>query len=259
MRICTVVNAHGNTDVLLDTIDSITTYVGRDALVLCDGSTWESWGRDVALPVPKVQGFRHGWPRAPYRNVALGLMTLHQQHPDSDWYCYTEYDVLFASSSFKKDLKGWCVGSNYREIPTELTLVEKIARMPLADGRYLLGCCVFYNGEFIRKLVSMDFFERFLYYTNEFTKDFFPGFDEYDLSEFLYPTLAHTLGGEITGLSAWTDYPGLWRGNFKKYPLRFRPDLDPSEVFPEASILHPVKDYDNPIRQELRGRRKRHG
>lgn len=258
MKICSLINAHGHTEIVSDTIEAVRKYVGEDVLVLIDGANWDSWGLHADLPVPKLQGFRHGWFRSPYRNMALGMKTLVDSYK-ADWYCYLEYDVLFTSSDFKKDLDGWCVGTNYRDVDGNLKLIENMIGVEFVEYKYLLGCCVFFSAEFVNKLLSFEFFEKFLYYTNDFHKDFFPGFDDYDLSEVLYPTLAHNLGGQVKGLSSWEDSPGLWRGNFKRYPIRFRPELDPSEVYSEASILHPVKGIDHPIRMQQRSKRKRHG
>jgi hypothetical protein len=68
----------------------------------------------------------------------------------------------------------------------------------------------------------------------------------YDLSEHMYPSLAHALGGKIRGMSN-RHAMGLYDGYFRKYPMRWRPDLTMDENFPEASIMHPVKQFDNPI------------
>ena len=99
----------------------------------------------------------------------------------------------------------------------------------------------------------------------------------FDLSEELIPTLAYYLGGKIGSLSFWGDgstHPhnsvagvnGMpttsqttmhnstqnslgWYGNYRKYPVRWRPDLNKNENFIESAIMHPLKTYDHPIRQ----------
>jgi hypothetical protein len=104
----------------------------------------------------------------------------------------------------------------------------------------------------------------------------------FDLSEELIPTLAYYLGGKIGSLSFWGDgctHPHNvvaganampttsqqsesgrgnslgWYGNYRKYPVRWRPDLNGDENFIEAAIMHPLKTYDHPIRQYHRQRR----
>jgi len=103
----------------------------------------------------------------------------------------------------------------------------------------------------------------------------------FDISEELIPTLAYYLGGKIGSLSFWGDgcthphnavagvnempttsqqseLPGNslgWYGNYRKYPVRWKPDLNVNENFIEASIMHPLKTYDHPIRQYHRQRR----
>ena len=105
----------------------------------------------------------------------------------------------------------------------------------------------------------------------------------FDLSEELIPTLAYYLGGKIGSLSFWGDgstHPHKaivganrmpttsqtamddsthnslgWYGNYRKYPVRWRPDLNSNENFIESAIMHPLKTYDHPIRQYHRHRR----
>lgn len=266
MKIAVAMNAHDNAELVFDTVESIKHSLTDDILVVVDGFSWDSWGRKAAFGAAKLKGFNHGFIKGPYRNMTLGLMKTAEIWPDADWYLYTEYDVLYAGNEIKAELENadkegiWCLGFNERQENYKFPLLEAMLKTKFECSRYLLGCCVFHNGKFIRHLKEINFFERFLHLTNDFPRDFFPGFDEqkgYDFGEHLYPTLAHHYGGKVKGLSSWQDRPGIWRGNFRQYPVRFQPPLDDTENFTEALVMHPVKDYHHPIRQQRRVIRKR--
>jgi len=258
MEIAVVLNAHGNTELVLDTLASVRKWVTDKVFVIADGASWQTWGQNVDLGVPKVEGFRHGAPCSPYRNYTLGLMVASQTWPDVDWYCYMEYDVLFASDSFKEELaiakqqNVWCLGNDMRKDRYNLPLLNYIVGNKIKEYYYLLGCCVFHNSDFIKKLREKNFFERFLFFTNEFRNGYFPGYSErrgYDFGEHLYPTLACHLGGLIGGFASWDRRTLTWGGNYPKFPMRWEPELHPeSENFEAAAILHPLKDPNNPIR-----------
>ena len=256
MKIAVTLNAHGNTELVLDTILSIKKHVTEDILVIVDGAKWESWGKITELPVHKICGFYHNYPKSPYRNITFGLMNTAKLFPDADWYCYTEYDTLFAADSFKEDLElgknenVWLIGNDLRFGNMHFPLIERMLRTSFKNSRYLLGCCLFYNSEFIRLLENMNFFERFLWLTNDFSHGFFPGYEEqggYDLVEHLYPTLADHFGGKVKGMAYWED--NVWHGN-QRYAMRWKPELKPEEMSLSsgAAIFHPIKTLDHPIR-----------
>ncbi len=272
MKIATLLNIHDDSDVVLDTIESIKTYMTNDILVITDGAA--SWkekptrkGANILVPketlvVPtsQLEGFYHGCSKSPFRNMTLGLKVLRETW-DADWYCYMEYDCLVASDEFKEDLAKakdniWVLGNDYRQANYDLPLVEKAIKMKIKETHILLGCCVFFSRRYIQKLYKRDFFNRFLMLTNCF-QDTVPGLDEqgaYDLGEILYPTLAVCLGGKVQQLAACNDHVG-WTGNAERYPMRFRPEI--VAEFPDASIIHPSKSYDHPIRAYYREKRKR--
>lgn len=271
MKVATIINSHGDTDCVLDTIDSVLKFVGPEAILIVDGGNWDNWGKNLVAPIYKLEGFYHGCNRAPYRNVALGIKQAWSMWGNKvDWFCYIEYDCLFGSSEFKNylkvaDEKGiWCLGNDYRMGKFNFPLIEQMLRCKLGVSSYLLGCCVFYKNVFVEKLVESNFFEKFLYMTNEFSGGFFPHYEQqggYDLSEHLYPTLAGKFGGKIGELACWDESSMSWRGEFKKFPLRYRPDLcqingENIDLFKEASICHPVKDFSNPIREYYRKKRQ---
>jgi len=262
MKIATILNTHENSDVFHDTLDSICTWMSNDVLVLVDGVNWQQFAAED-LPVYKLEGLRHGCNKAPYRNVALGLKEASNLWPEADWYCYMEYDCLVGSSAIKNDLKLaekegiWCLGNDYRISNIKFQLLECMLKTKFRESHYLLGCCVFFKNTFIQKLLEINFFERFLYLTNEFSQGFFPQYESqggYDISEHLYPTLAVHYGGKIGQLANWSETHQKWTGQFEKYPLRFRPDLE--EDYQNACLMHPLKTYDNPIREYYRKRRQ---
>jgi hypothetical protein len=262
MEIATLLNAHGDTNLIIDTLASIFAHVGRNVLVLVDGVAWDDL-RDVELPARKVCGFKHGVPKAPYRNVALGLSLLVETWPDADWYCYTEYDVLFTSPRFRYNLKMaderdvWMLGNCGRVDEVALSFVEAMVGEEFNSVYYMLGCCQFFSKNFMGKLLEIDFFDRFLSVTNGFSGGHFPGYSGYDISEHLYPTLCRHFGGNVGVFATWDDVRRKWHGAYRHFPMRWKPELDPvDENYQEASIIHPLKTYDHPLREYHRNRRK---
>jgi hypothetical protein len=258
MKIATVLNVHADPKTIIDTCQSIFAHVGQNVLLLVNGSAWETL-KDIDLPVCKVHGFNHNKPKSPYRNVALGLKMAQEQWPDADWFCYTEYDVLFASSRFRANLemaeekKVWMLGNGGRVDEVSLPLVEAMLGEKFRSVYYLLGCCQFFHKDFIAKLVEIDFFDRFLFLTNEFPDGFFPAYTGYDISEHLYPTLCRHFGGNVGVFATWDDQE-KWHGSYQYFPMRWKPELD--EIYEDASILHPVKEFSHPIRKRQRERRE---
>jgi hypothetical protein len=263
MKIAVVLNTHEASEVFFDTLDSIRAYMSEDVLVVVDGFSWPKF-KHVDMPAHKVEGFLHGHRKSPYRNVTLGLMKASQIWPDADWYCYLEYDCLVGSNAFLQDLKTcenldvWCVGNTHEIGNRKFPFLEKIVKGEIKENHQLLGCCVFYNKKFIKKLLEEDFFERFLYFTNPFSKGFFPLYeyenDTYDITEHIYPSLASHYGGKVGQFAGL--FGTIWKGNYPRYPMRFRPDFVEGENFFEASILHPIKTIDHPLRDFYRRKRK---
>jgi hypothetical protein len=263
MKIAVLLSAHQDTEIVLDTIESIKKYVSDDILLICDGARWSSWGEKAPLPVYKMSGFFHNYSRAPYRNITFGLYHVLKLFKEIDWVCYTEYDTVFASDAFKEDLEEaakegvWCLGNDVRSGDFKFPLLENMIKSKISGSRYLLGCCVFYHIDFLRKLEELNFFEKFLYLTNDFTKGFFPGYEEqwgYDLAEHLYPTLAHHYGGGVRGMACWSG--NRWTGS-ERFKMRWKPEIE--EDCLSASIFHPLKAYDNSIRLRLREQRRSKG
>lgn len=262
MELSFVVQVHSNPDIIIDTVGSIFEYATQNVLLLINGSAWDDL-KDIDLAVSKVKGFRHDVPKAPYRNVALGLQMAYQNWPESDWFCYTEYDALFASDRFKHNLKMaeekdvWMLGNCGRVDECQIPLVESMIGERFRSVYYLVGCCHFFHRKFMQKLDEIDFFERFLFLTNSFSEGYFPAYTGYDISEHVYPTLCRHFGGNVGVFATWDELKEEWHGAYEYFPMRWQPELDPAtELFPNASILHPLKTFDHPVRVFHRERRK---
>ena len=260
MDVAAILNVHANPELVFDTLDSIMHYMTRDVLVVIDGTSTEF--DFLALPVAKIRGFPHGLRKAPYRNVALGLKFLAETYPKASWYCYIEYDCLVASDHFRQSLEQadrkdvWMMGNDGRVETVDIPFVTSILGRTLTNHYYLLGCCQFMSNRFIGRLVEIDFFDKFLACTSDMPTGELLGYAGYDVSEHLYPSLARHFGGNI-GVFA-TFSPDRWHGNYQVYPMRFWPELNPAtENFPEASIMHPIKELDSPIRVHHREKRRR--
>jgi len=263
MDIAVVLNAHSCNPNIIDTLQSIFAYMTKKVVVVVDGASWEKF-KEFELPASKIEGFYHNASKSPYRNVALGLYTITEKWKDADWYCYMEYDALIASDRFMfnlqmaKESNIWMLGNDGRVDDKKMPLVESLIGEPIEGCYYLIGCCQFFSNTFMNRLRSINFFERFLNLTNSFSGGYFPNYDGYDISEHMYPTLARHLGGNVGVFANWKD--NEWHGAYKYFPVRWKPDLDfETEHFPEASIIHPLKSFDHPIRayhRELRNKKE---
>lgn len=259
MEIVAVVNVHKPDPVVHDSLEAISRYVTDKIVTVIDGASAENFD-DFSLPVARVNGFYHNYPKAPYRNVALGLMMAIDHFPQFDWLLYTEYDLLFASDRFKKNLEMaeksgvWMLGNDGRVDYQNMSFVEGILGETFRSQYYLLGCCLFFHKDFIRKLLEVDFFEKFLHATNGFDPGVIPFYEGYDISEHLYSTLARHWGGNIGVFATWD---GLqWHGASKYFPFRWQPELESDGPYQDASILHPLKSYDHPLREFFRKKRR---
>lgn len=257
MEIATVLQVHSDPDTVIDTVHSIFEYATNNVLLLINGSSWNEL-KDIDLNVSKVKGFRHDVPKSPYRNMALGL-SLACENWDSDWFCYTEYDAIFASDRFKHNLrmaeeKGvWMLGNCGHVDECQMPLVESLIGEKFRSVYYLLGCCLFFHRDFMSKLKEINFFDRFLFLTNSFSEGYFPAYTGYDISEHMYPTLCRHFGGNVGVFATWDEIKQEWHGAYEHFPMRWQPEL--TDTFPDASILHPLKTYNHPVRTFHRERR----
>ena len=257
MRIATILSAHENSPVYRDTLASVRRYFSDDLVVLVDGFGWNQF---VSEDVDKIEGFRHGKPSAPFRNVALGLIGAWERWGGkADWYCYMEYDCLVGSDETKIHLgmadqrDYWMLGNDLRIMGHSMPMLNRIEGSEI-KLHYLLGCCHFFSSEFMRLLSDKDIPRRILENTNFFTSDFFLEGDKgrrqkvYDPSEFIYPSLAVHHGGLIEQLACGRE-DGSWEGNYNHYPMRFRPDLSEKDPYRQACVMHPLKDAESPLRK----------
>lgn len=254
--IAVVLNAHENSPVFRDTLDSVLHHWTDRVLVVADAKGWPQF-ESSEVPAMTLEGFHHGKASAPFRNVCLGLMKAWEQWGcDADWYCYMEYDCLVGSADIKARLDAarksgvWILGNDHRMDARSIPFLERFEGAAL-ELHYLLGCCVFLGAEFMGKLHELGFFSRFLNHTNFYLDAPFlvapygKREEVYDISEFLYPTLCARYGGKISELACWCD--GFWRGDGERYPMRFRPDLNEG-LFNGACVMHPIKSVESPIR-----------
>lgn len=271
MKIGVILNTHQNSMVFKDTLESILTYLGDQVLVLVDGISWDQFENDKEkIPVMFLKGLNHGVSSSPYRNMALGLMKGWEVWKDQvDWYCYLEYDCLIGSSAVKEHLKIaqdsglWMVGNDFREYDKQINFVNNLAGKEI-NLKYLLGCCLFFNLKFMKKLNEDKVLKTILDFSNLHGNSpfFFSGQEKtiwnqvYDISEFLYPTLATCYGGKVGEFACWKEKTKEWTGAFNEYTMRFRPDLNLTDPVFNSCIMHPLKDFTNPVRTYHRGKRK---
>lgn len=263
MKIATLINCHGDSDLLNDTVESIIEYVSNDYLVLVDGFNWENWGRNLKIK-NKIKGLNHGniqktfsktiessnlyqsqinIIKAPYKNLIFGISQIYDKFPNQDWYCYAEPDVLFCSDKFKEDLKGWCCGFDLRYYNYHLPLFKSLTKFDFKHYCYFIGCCVFYHKNFVKKLKEINMFETIINWTSCFDNGFFPDYSEqngYDFGEILMPSMANYLGGEIIELK-----------NDEKYIVRFKPEIENCDLS-KISIVHPSKDAFGKLRKKAK-------
>lgn len=244
-----VLNAHENSAVFRDTLDSIRKYWTEDVMVVYDAKGKDGFSGDI--DAFKLEGLYHGKNRNPYRNVCLGLMKAWEKWGSTkSWFCYIEYDCLVCSSSVIDDLKMaesegiWMMGNDHRTgrgsasfFPWKLDGAIEL--------HYMLGCCVFLHRDFMSAMAEDGMFVRFLEKSNFGDRsDFIRGEDgqlsmAYDFSEWVYPTAAVRMGGKVRGLARWQDRE--WSGDYERYPMRFRPNISGSK-FKKACVIHPLKD-----------------
>lgn len=258
VKIATHVNSGIDSNLLQDTLESIRFFVTKDILVT----------RDAVLEpcllsnVYTVSGFSYGDNKSPYRNIALGIYHLYQLFPNHDWYMYCDYDVVFLSSRITEQLKlaermgVWLVATNGRYEQLEIPFLKSFCGRSCQYSYYVLGCWFCMHRHFLEKLIRLDFFNKFLFLTSEFREGYFPNYDRHDISEHLYPTMCRLFGGNIGILSSYDEY-GRWHGNYRYYPVRWKPEMKYQDEFKEACVVHPVKDYHNRFRVISREKRSK--
>lgn len=259
MKLAIALHAHKDAELVKDTARFLARWGSENILVVVDGRS-PKWITESNFPFPHIVGFRNKTRsvfrnHSSYRNFTLGLLKTLEYYPDCDWYCSTEYDVIFGSDEFKEDILAlsdnvYCVGFNGRKTFMSLPFLEHIIGSKCYVQTYLIGCCMFFRREFLLKVKYSGLFERVLGFTNEFDDGRFPGYWEqggYDFTECLFPTLVNFFGGEIASFSSWNAKKKIWTGDFKKYPIRWPTKLSIEDSL-VASIMHPVKEFEDPVR-----------
>lgn len=248
MEIAAFVLTHNNPQLTFDTVDSVRLWMTDKVMVLVDAVGWGNFlGSDPKYDL--CRGLPHGRPRSPFRNILFGMKELYLKHPNVDWYCYCENDVLFIGDQFKRDIekaKGkMLLGTNYRrDRDWELPLLNRVVGGEVREQHYVLGCLMFMHRKFVAQLAEWS--KSLLRETERFESGFFPDFHGYAFEEQLFPSLANYFkAGSVQALS----FEGRPHPN---YISRFRPEINQSEVRAGATFLHPVKNADDPIRLHYR-------
>lgn len=278
MKISTMMLTHAHPELTQDTAESINHWMTDRLLIVVDKAGWSTFQNINICNTKIIEGLYHAHDRSPYRNYTLGLKTLYDTWPDSDWYCYTEYDCLFTSDKFLDDLNNaWMVGCDLRRFDFKMPLLKDVLNLSkIQYSYYFLGCCHFINKDFMKTLVEMDFFNRLLLVTDSCTKGRFPGYIRHAFEEELWPTAAVALGGRLLELSCYKSEdkewqtkrqdPAIiykdgsneeWRGDYKTYPIRFSPEIEEEELFSQTSIIHPSKKLDSSIRKKQKIKRRK--
>jgi len=262
MKIAVFMVAYNEVQLVLDHIDAIKMWITEDITLVVDAAGWDNF-KDFTYPgVNVVQGYYHGHSKSPYKNVTLALKTSRESFPDADWYWYIEPDVLVTSNTYKKELQelshNWLLGVDYRRLSgCKLTnLTDMIGVEPQNNFHNMLGCSMTFNKCYLEKLEELDFFTKFLEYCEDLGGPRFPNFTAYAFEETLFPSMAIWLGGGVHGLATSQNW-GKPSGLHAKYHLRFCGQILPEYLSPSVCMVHPLKEYDHPIRVFYRQQRER--
>lgn len=265
MKIAVFMVACHEAEVLLDTIESIRTFITEDIVVVIDEIAWPRYAK-LKVPFKLEKGFFHNTNKAPYKNMCLSLMKAKEYYPDADWYWYLEPDVLIVNENYKSEIERfnhcWLIGCDHRhDNKCNLSLLSEVTGIPALNiDHTVLGCCQILKNEFVQKLSKLDFFNKFLEVTKEFQGGYFPGYTYYAFEETLFATLAVWMGKHVASLSSYEPLSSVQRGrgDYKKYVIRFGVDLSPRDIYPCTSIIHPIKRFNDPIRNYFRDARLRY-
>lgn len=256
MKIAATMNVHAYPKLVTDTLESIKLWMTDRIHITVDAAGWDYFS-DFDFDGIKPQiGVYHNFWKSPHRNVCLALKRVYEAWPNMQWYCYIEYDCLVTSNFFIEDLNSawkrgvWILANDHRTanvaLPPEML---KITNIPVTPIHTVLGCCVFYRCDFLKRLHQERFFDRFIDLTEPFDPGVFPDFHDHAFEETLFPSLAVHYGGKVEELAAWK---GRWRGRAERFPMRCPNAITAGEISPAASIIHPLKSYDDPIRDHFR-------
>jgi len=258
MQIASILNVHNNPELVRDTIDAQRVWVTDRILLIVDAKGWEMF-QDFTHPDTVIKrGVHHGAPRSPYKNVGIGLLEAYRLWPDSDWFCYSEFDTLFISDSFKEDLERASKSTaiflgHYPKLKhggEDHWLVRELMEKEYGEPACWksIGCLMFYSKFCMQQFVETNFITRMLDRTSSYQGSHLPDFYDYAVEEIIFPSAA-SLFGDVKALAGYGAPPD-------RYLIKYGYDLHQAEVRDEASVLHPIKDYNHPIRLHFREARK---
>ena len=247
MEIAAFVHTHNNPELTADTVDSVKTWMTKKVFVLVDGAGWKNFDhKDVGCDLHC--GLLHGRQKSPFRNILFGLKEIYKRYPDQEWYAYLENDCLVVTDQFKEDLKKakgkWFAGCNHRTGQLDIPLLDQLVGGRVSEEHYVIGCTMFFHRDYLEKLLSENIPNKIIEATLPLPSGDFPAFRGFAFEETLFPSLSNYYRSSSV-------YP--LSGNFTpRYPVRWPLDLLPSDVSPAATILHPVKKADDPLRLHYR-------
>jgi len=242
------INVHSDPYLARKNIDLIKKNVTNDIVLLVEKSAYQDWPIEEFNDVTVVEGFKHNFPRNPYKNVLYNLKTTYEKFPNSDWYVFTEFDNFIINENFKNDFqyineKYSLITSDFREVHCDENLFSNCLDINFEKFYCMLGCCYFIKKNLMEALYYQ-VFEKFLTFTSFMPEGFYPNFNQYDIAEVLIPTVCKHNKFDVLNLCRFIEEKFKWNGMGKKYAIRFRPNIHFSEVSKKTSIVHPVKEID---------------
>ena len=258
MEIATILNVHNNPELTRDTIDSVRAWCTRKIVLVIDKAGWENYEGFTHPDTVVVCGVYHGVSRSPYKNIAIGLMKAYELWPRVSWYNYIEYDFLYLNDHFKNSLKA---GRNYSLIGINYETHHHVNNHwmtkdafrgtgysgPELVCRKMLGALMYFSNKCMKGLADIDYFNYILEHTKTFKGDAFPHFTDYAVEEILYTTAA-TAFGELIDIRELDPT--------QHFAVRWGDAIEPNEIKPHTTAVHPSKSLDCPIRQHYARSRK---
>ena len=249
MKIWVLLHGHRFDGLLQNTISSIQRFWGVQPILLMDGVSKRS-SNPTSCKI--LYGVPHGRSAAPVANVALGWAHMSRIVDQTDWVVYLEYDCLVRSSRFLSNLhaahseKISMLGTNGRAM---MCNVPSLTNDQRSFSYYFLGCFSAIRGEMLKKMQDQDYFAKIynlLDHTGRVRE-----YDGYDFSEVAYPSFVRSHGGRVGVLSSYDEIQDRWHGSYQNFPVRWKPEIPSSRVFQNASVLHPIKSIDHPLRKGI--------
>jgi len=256
MEIATIVAVHNNPEMAKDTLDSVNAFVGDKTMLIVDAKGWDEYKNFKFGNTIVQKGIFHGVNRSPYKNFCIAFIKSYETWPYADWYLWIEFDVLIISDTFKKDLENaknhkWsAVGFNHahHDNSNDHWLVKQILKRDV-ECHKLLGAVTCYSNHTVKSLYELKFYHNVLKLTSHLQGADMPNFTEYAVEEIIFPSAASVFGPV-------KNFEGD-KHDLVKYPVRFHTEIKPEECTSLASIIHPIKDPNNFVRQHYARQRKK--